>query len=403
MKQFRKWLKRHGRATSLTIIAVALCAWLLLAHLGDLTNGLSSREVNLANQTRDLGTIIQNPVGLPLTILQWIAGWLPFEGTIWLRLPSVIIGGIAILAMAYVLRRWYGPRTALFGTVLFLTSAWFLHVARLATFDILLLAGPLVLLASHVLLHERGTGRFVRFGWPFIQFGLLYIPGMIWFLLLNFLWQRQDIKKAFAQSSSWWERSGLAVSALVLLAPLVAGLWIGDSRQVALSLAGLPASLPSAGEVLSTLGHNLLFIGIYGTAEADMWLNHLAIFGVFMAVMIVLGAYFYIQHSGARRTRLLASFGLLGLILASLTGPVTVGIVVAWCYLVAAAGIAYLLHLWLKVFPKNPVARNIGIGAIVLVVSVSCVYNLRQYFLAWPRNPATQAVFEPHKIPRSHL
>jgi hypothetical protein len=62
-----------------------------------------------------------------------------------------------------------------------------------------------------------------------------------------------------------------------------------------------------------------------------------------------------------------------------------------------ATGLAYLLRDWLKTFPNNPVARGVGIGLVVAAVGLSCIYNYRAYFIAWPHNTVTRTVFIYHR------
>jgi hypothetical protein len=66
-------------------------------------------------------------------------------------------------------------------------------------------------------------------------------------------------------------------------------------------------------------------------------------------------------------------------------------------YVFVATGIAYLLKEWLKVFPRNPVARNFGIGLLVIAIVTSVVYNVRAYYVAWPHAATTKAVFRYHR------
>lgn len=85
---------------------------------------------------------------------------------------------------------------------------------------------------------------------------------------------------------------------------------------------------------------------------------------------------------------------LIGAILIALGGSLDLSIVMPIVYLWIAAGIAYLLQQWLVVFPRNPIARGIGYGLIIIAVSLSCAYNLRAYFVAYPHDPTNQSVFD---------
>ena len=402
MKKLRRWLQQHARLILLTAGGTLFSGALLGIHLGGLTNGISKREVLLNQQASSLPTILHDPVGLPLTLLQWVVGILPFHGDTWLRVPSAILALVTLFCLTYIMRRWYGPRTAFFGFVLFATSAWFLHVGRLATTDILYLGAVPVLLFSHLLLHNNLKSRRAAYVWLICNISLLYIPGVVWFVLLNAWWQRSDIKEVLGSLKSWLARVGLVATGILFLAPLLYGLLMGSAKTIGLELLGLPTAVPSLSMVGGAFRDAVLFVAIRGNAPSDIWLNHLPILDAFVTVLFLAGVYFYGSHWRASRARLLASFLILGVLLVVGGGLTTISILVPLLYLIAAAGIAYLLHQWLVVFPRNPLARGFGIGLLSIVVLASCLYGLRQYFVAWVHHPETQSSFSEHKIEPSH-
>jgi hypothetical protein len=55
--------------------------------------------------------------------------------------------------------------------------------------------------------------------------------------------------------------------------------------------------------------------------------------------------------------------------------------------------VALLLQQWFTVFPRNPLARLIGVLMVSLLVVLSAYYNTRHYFVAWPKNSQTEQVF----------
>jgi membrane protein YdbS with pleckstrin-like domain len=74
-------------------------------------------------------------------------------------------------------------------------------------------------------------------------------------------------------------------------------------------------------------------------------------------------------------------------------GMNAISLILPVVYLLIASGIAYMLHLWLKVFPANPVARSLGIIIIMLAVFLTSIYQTRSYFVAWRYNSETSEVF----------
>jgi hypothetical protein len=305
--------------------------------------------------------------------------------------------------MAYVLRRWYGIRTAILTFALFACSAWLLHVSRSSTTDIMYLFMLPMLYLAHVVIHGHNKSRTALYFWLAIQAMLLYIPGGIWFVLLNAFLQRSEILAAIKCLGSWLNKVGFFLATAILLTPLVTGLLIGSSRTVGLNLLGLPTALPSISETVHRAAEVLLFVAVRGNASDALWLNHLPLLDAFVTVVFLAGAYFYAKHWRASRTKLLFGSLFIGVVLLSLGGPITIGILVAVLFLIAAAGIAYLLHLWLAVFPRNPVARGLGIGLLSVAVAISCLYGVRQYFVAWAHHLPARTSFTQHEIVRPKL
>lgn len=259
-----------------------------------------------------------------------------------------------------------------------------------------------LLIASHLWLQDYRDSKLAGYAWFISNSLLLYVPGMVWLVLLNAIWQRAAVKQTVLSYRSWWGRLAVLVTGLLCVSPLLYGLAVGQAITISLTLLGLPTAMPHLTDLLLNLRDAVLFVAIRGQAPTDLWLNHLPMLDAFMTVLCIIGAYFYGQHWRASRTRLLGSFLVVGLLLIAAGGSVTIGLLVPLLYLIAAAGIAYLLHLWLVVFPRNPLARGFGIGLVSVAVAVSCMYSLRQYFVAWPHHPATGAAFHEHKIISSH-
>lgn len=403
MTQIKSWLQHQRRSAVIILVGGTLSLGLLLFQLGSLTNGISQGEFVLQQQYASLSVIAHNPVNLPLLLLHWMVGlWAPLTG-FWLRVPSVVFAGLALAAMAYILRRWYGIRTALLAYTLFACTAWLLHVGRLATTDVMYLFSLPLLYLAHLLLHTYNESRFVTYLWLAAQVTLLYIPGGVWFVLLNAILQRGEIIDAAKNFRSLIGKACVVLTGLVLIAPLVVGLVIGSGRAIGLTLLGLPTTLPTFSQIGHLAADAVLFIAVRGNAPDALWLNHLPILDAFTAVTFVAGAYFYAKHWRANRTKLLLGSVLLGIILMSLGGPITIGIIVPVLFLIVAAGIAYLVHLWLSVFPRNPLARGLGVGVVSVAVVVSCLYGVRQYFVAWQYHVPAKASFSQREIIRPKL
>lgn len=403
MTQIKPWLRSQRRSVSIVLVGGVLSLGLLLVRLGSFTGGISQSEFNFQQHYASLSVIAHNPVNLPLLLVHWLVGlWAPLNA-FWLRIPSVIFAGLALAAMAYVLRRWYGIRTALLAYVLFACTAWLLHVGRLATVDVMYLFALPMLYLAHVVLHNHTESRAAVYLWLVVQLTLLYIPGGVWFVLLGAFLQRSEILEATKSFRSLLGRICVVLVGLALLAPLVVGLVVGSGKVIGLTLLGLPTTLPTISQIGHRAVDTLLFVAVRGNAPDALWLNNLPILDAFTAVAFLAGAYFYAKHWRASRTKLLVGSIFVGVILISLGGPITIGVIVPVLFLIVAAGIAYLLHFWFSVFPRNPLARGLGIGIVATAVAVSCVYGARQYFVAWSYHVPAQASFAQREIVRPKL
>lgn len=391
MKQFRGYLRQHYQLASWVILALAGLCWLLLHRLGSLVGGLSAGELTAAVAPVGRHGIYHQPFYLPLKLVRSIVfGLSPNHGQTLSRLPDAFFGFLAIITFAWLIRLWHGTRTAVLSSLLFATSAWVLHASRLASFDVLYLWASPTLLLVYMQLQKHSKRPFVLYGSLFAWALMIYIPGMVWLVAAAVYLQKGVLWSAWKHFSGWWQRPLYLLFGLACLPLLVVDLARPGNLRAWL---GLPAHFAHPATLLKQFVAVPVHLFIRGPQYPDIWLGRSPILDIFALAACVIGIYFYVTHWQVARSRLLGLFMLIGFILVGLGGPVGLSLLVPILYICAATGIAYLLHEWLHVFPINPLARGLGIGFVALVVTLSCVYNLRAYFVAWPHNPTTQAVF----------
>jgi hypothetical protein len=361
--------------------------WLLWWQLGTLTGGYSLSELNAYNASLHLKDIYHFPVNAPFTLLTHALQYLHRDSLLVVRVAATVAGLATLTAFYWLVRYWHGQRAAIFGTVLFGTSAWFLHTARLGTPDVLMF-GVLGLTACGVWFKHSRTALPVVLLLTLVAL-LLYVPGMVWFILAGVIWQLKTIDRVFKQHL--WMVSVGAVLFLAILAPL--GLAISHSPEMAKIMVGLPAGWPSPLHVLENLARVPFQFVFRGPLDPQHWLGRLPILDAFSLGMIFLGIYVYIKHAKLIRTQLMVVILLIGTGLVALGGAVSLSIIVPFVYILAAAGIGLLIDRWYTVFPRNPIARGVGAGLMSLAVLASCWYGYRHYFVAWPNAPETKPVF----------
>lgn len=407
MKRFiklaRAWLADNWRLWLVILAGVGAVSALLLFKLGSLVHGLSVTEFDiqqtLANNGLSLSKIAHNPLFLPYALAMYVMQLTPFSGPTAVRLTGALFGLLGAIGFFYILKKWYTLRMAVFGTALFATSSWFLHTSRYASPEVSYLLLPL-LIAGVVHIQAKARSRLVLALVVLLGLLTLYIPGLIWFLLAALILERQVILKSLRLQPIWF-LALLGVMTAVLITPLVLMIvWplaSGDVANNILALLGLPAQMPSPAEFVRNAGHLVSNIFVYNNQGSLFVAGHLPLLDACTAALALIGMYQFVVHFKLARTKLIAWVGIAGALLIATGGPVSIVLLLPFLYLLAVEAIKWLLDMWLRVFPRNPLARSFGIALVVILILATSFYHLNRYYLAWGHSPETRAVF--NKVP----
>lgn len=361
-------------------------------QLNSLTPGYAQVEADTYNHSLGFHDILGNPLNAPFLLAVKAILYVHPDSYLATRLVSVGAGAIVLIIFAALLRHWHSTRTAIFGTLLFGLSAWFLHTTRLGTPDVLLF-GVFVLAAAGFWLKQSNNwlALFACFAGAAL---LLYVPGMIWFILFGLIWQWRAVDRVF-------KKHLLSVSAgtVLLLGALVPLGWsLSKHHDLIRPWLGLPQQWPTPWQMIKNLLGVPFHLLIRNSSDPVSWLGMAPILDVFTLVMFLLGAFLYLRKLRLARTPVFLFIFTVTLGLMTIGSPaITYTVIMPFVYIIAAAGITYLLGDWFRVFPRNPIARSIGWGLISLVIAVACLYHITHYFVGWPQASATHQVFTQQK------
>lgn len=387
----RQFFARYWRLGALIAGVIIISTLLFGRFLGSLTGGVSSQEVASLASYSSFHGIIDNPLHAPLKIVAWALWHLPFHTAATLRAPYALFAILSLVAFAYILKRWYGTRMAVLGVILFGTSSWMLHIGRIALFDVSFLWAGVTLLALHLLFHAHADKVIVRFVWLVGMLALLFVPGMVWLVLINLILQRDDLLDSWDEMGTVWEKILQPLLVVVTLAGI--GLLIYRQPHLWQEWLGAQTNWSDWQGMLKRLANVGAYFVIRGPHYPVIWLGRLPILNAFGAIMLIAGGIFYARHLRSFRTILIITLFVAEALLVAVSPAIHISILVPLVYAVIVGGMAYVLHQWLKVFPRNPLARGLGIALITLLVGAACAYNLRSYFIAWPHNAETRATF----------
>ena len=391
-KRSLKVLIQDNRLQIIAAFGLLLTAALLLIRLGSMPAHFSANELATYQNNLHFHNIAHNPLNAPYNLVEYALLFIPGHTIAMARLASVGFALIAALLFFMIMLRWHGKRTAWMASVLFATSGWLLHVGRLGTPAVLWLLIPLILI-----LFGSWLARTERHGTAIMVVGallglMLFVPAAVWFVIAFTLLLSKDILRHFRQAAKW---QGMAAIAFVVVFAAAIAVSLVRSPDLVRQWLGVPQVLPSYMSMLKVWVSSLFAYPFFrGPYSSELWLGHTPILDVFTTVMFLLGAYFYLTHFRNIRARILAVLFLLGSILTALNGPAGMSFIVPLLYLVAATGITYLLHQWLSVFPKNPVARTFGITLVTLAIACAATYHIIAYYVAWQHSPKTVATFQ---------
>jgi hypothetical protein len=127
----------------------------------------------------------------------------------------------------------------------------------------------------------------------------------------------------------------------------------------------------------------------------ELHLGRLPLLDIFSTTMFLLGIYYYAVRFTNRRSLILFSSFVLLLLVIPLS-PIYIlsaTILMPLIYICIISGIVELLKQWFSYFPRNPLARSLGVALVVIAIGFTSFYHLERYFIAWPNTPDTKNVY----------
>jgi hypothetical protein len=392
MKNSLDWVAEYCRK-NLFIISVALGATLLLFfRLTSIPKHGNSLSVPHIPQTTGYTLVYlwHHVLYTPYTLGYVGLHYLHIDSLFAVMSIGAIYGLLAAALLYYLLAKYCGSMIALLTTAITVDSLWFLQASRLE--------GPLSTYAFFGLLlvaifFVKRNDKFKNLKWVLSIIGVvsaLYIPGLIWIVLLLAIVKRKEVLKTF-KDISFLANLISSVSGVIILAPLV---WSSiHNSDLLKQIFGLLPQF-SVHDTISRFYHlpEYLFLKSGGGIYA---LGHQPVFDIFSIVMIIFGVYKLWSDKKLNDGLLILTAFVLSWVLVSL-GIVPMILTELVLAVPIALGLDYLITTWFTVFPKNPVARGVGIGLLSLAVVSVMWLHINQFYIAWPKTPQTLQTYSQH-------
>lgn len=388
-----EWLQAHWRGLISSLIVATIAILTLSLQLTTLVPGQNRFETEALAIINTSPWPWNTPVNAPYNVPTHLIGNAIDDTLKAGRVVSVLYGLFATACMFYVLKKWFNIRMATVGSLLFITSSWLLHISHMASPLILMVFAPLACLAAFTwLIRTKKYKIFAILTFVTALAFAAYVPYMAWILLVTMtvllIKERQKIKEI----ESWQWLAGSAAF-LFLALPLIIGIF--KEPSVLKTLLGIPAVLPSVSTYFGNLGNLLIAPFFRSPLVPEIHLGRLPLLDIFSTTMFLLGVYYYAMRATNRRSIILF-FSALLLVLIIPLSPfylLNATILMPLIYICIISGIVELLKQWFSYFPRNPLARSVGVGLIVVAIGFTSFYHLQRYFIAWPNTPDTKNVY----------
>lgn len=391
MNKFWGYIADNWQQSLLAVLGVAICFGIYFFRINTLVSGYSTNELAAVSQVTSGRRIVENPVYLPHKLMQYTLVKIDHSGVRSMRFVSVLFGTLAGALFFYIMRRWHSIRVAILTSIVFAFSSWMFHASRSAEPDILLVVLPLLLAATGIYIKRSRRDVFGLHVGAAIAGMSLYIP-LGWVLVLPvLLWRTKSFITGKSRPKWGLQLSSISLFLIIILPLIYAS---AADTNILRELSGI-SGVPMWRDVLNTLATlaSTVFVKAI-TLTPDAWLGSLPILDIASSVLFLLGVYTYSSWFSLQRTKLLGMALFVLLIMVGVSGNIEyIGILIPLIYVGIAGGITYLLKQWFEVFPRNPIARNIGASMLTVLVLLMAFYHTNRYFVAWPLSPNTQTSF----------
>lgn len=399
MKQSLSWLKNNWIRVIITIVSIVIVVAVCSYNLSGITNNqLSKPEVATIKSSSSGKQIWNNPLFLPIKIPQYALIKARLTSVTSMRAVSSFYGIIFVILFFMLTKLWFSPKIAWVSSAMLLSSGLFLNYTRLATTDVLVPLGLLGLIWSAWWIFQSKKTNVKIVSSMLILASSLYIPGLIWFVMLIFFAQGRRLSSIFKKTTV----SSIVIATVFLIAlliPLVRSLILHPN--LILEWLAIPSIFN-----LTIFLRNLIMVPasliVRSPFDPVYNLGRLPYLDILTIALLILGIYAFLLRYSLVRTRMLIGAICIAWLLIATQNELRINLLLPLIYLMVAGGIMFMLQQWYSVFPKNPIARMSAIVMILAVVSISLFYNSTRYFVAWSNNPITNKVFQ-YKLPSNLL
>lgn len=365
-----------------SFIIVAIGAMIAIAAFY-VPHELRQGEIDSALISSRLGTSAMSPqsfIDLPYHILQKLSFTLLGVSVFTIKLPSIVLGTLAVLGIFLLIRTWFEPKVAILATLLTAITAQFLFLLQDGTPMIMytFLSVWLLFVATHVT-RRKYFGTLWKVLTALAMSACVYTPTGIYLVVvmlttslfhphIRFMIRKFNRIKAFIAIT-------LGIAAL---APLVYAAVLEPA--ILKILLGIPTNLNLAANALQIL-HNAIGFSADTTSYLIRPLYPLGII-----LLMLIGLYRILTHRYTARSYITIAWGTITLVMVTLN-PAIITNLYPVAVILISYGIIEMIRSWYKIFPNNPYARVAGMVPIVVLVLALVLSGMTRFIGTYHNDP----------------
>lgn len=363
---------------------------------GEIDATVSSHQLGFANLFSP-----ENIIGLPFKLFQKLSVALLGLSTFSIKLPSLIITAISAICFFVLISIWTDRRSAILSTLIVLISGRWLFLSQLGDQSASTIAWAVILMAVLAYLtHQANTiyqnRKRKNFKTPkaklilsllaiFLSASMLayftmgiYLIFIICLTMLLHPFIRLSLKRLNDLIGRYWYIVGLSCF-VVAITPLAIGIF-KDGRLATTLLSVNDFNFDIVGNIKFIIKEFLDFSPEKNSFFATPWFNLSSV------VLVVIGVFREARTSYKPRSSIIIMWLMTSLVL-SLFSQQTSMILFVPLALSLTMGLDYIINSWYRIFPRNPVARFVGLIPIVTLLACLMFYNLSAYVDAYIYQP----------------
>ena len=384
------------------IVGIILFGTLLITGLYA-PGGLAQTEIDstVASHELGFGNLLEprSLIGLPFKIMQKISIGLFGLSAFSIKLPALITTGLAAIGLFVLIANWTDRRSAILSTIVVLISSRWLVLSQLGNQIPIIISLSMILVSvltylthqANIIHQKRSCSITQKIKLASLLMAIFVISGLLFYfpmgaylifivsltmILHPFI--RLSLKRLNKLIGLHWYFIGLA-SFVVILTPLVIGVIKNINLATNLLLVN-DFNFQIIDNIKFILREFLDFSPTTSTPYATPWFNLSAI------VLVIIGVFREARTSYRPRSSIILMW-LMSAIVMSLFSQQTGIILFIPLSLSLAMGLDYIVTSWYRIFPRNPVARFVGLIPIIFLLASLVVYNLITYIDAYKYQP----------------